>query len=68
MTQCWKENPSERPKFTELRQRFEELLQEDSPYMDFSNLDNSKDCYLVPSFNSADDDEDEDNSVCSLRL
>ncbi|XP_031550158.1 tyrosine kinase receptor Cad96Ca-like [Actinia tenebrosa] len=66
MMQCWQENPKERPKFTELRQRFEELLQEDSPYVDFSNLDHNKDYYLVPSFNSAGDDED--GSACSFYL
>ncbi|XP_031550238.1 tyrosine kinase receptor Cad96Ca-like [Actinia tenebrosa] len=58
MLQCWQENPSERPKFTDLRQQFEDLLQEDNPYLDFSNLDNDKDYYLVPSFNSAVSDED----------
>jgi hypothetical protein len=64
MIQCWKDNPSDRPKFTELRQQFEHILQEDNPYMDFSTLDNNKDYYMVPSFNSAADE----NSASSLHL
>ena len=61
MTDCWMENPDDRPNFTQIRERLEEMMQKDKPYLDFSVLDESRDYYNVPSFNSlngksADDD------------
>ena len=53
MKKCWEAIPSDRPTFTELVKEFEELLLEDNPYLDFSSFDNTKDYYLVPSFDSA---------------
>ncbi|KAK3745525.1 hypothetical protein QZH41_009926 [Actinostola sp. cb2023] len=56
MGKCWEAVPSDRPTFTEIVKQFEELLLEDNPYLDFSNYDNNKDYYLVPSFDSAQDE------------
>ena len=52
MTDYWKENPDDRPNFTQIRERLEEMMQKDKPYLDFSVFDESKDYYNVPSFNS----------------
>jgi hypothetical protein len=62
MCDCWQINPSDRPSFTGLRKEFESMLQEDNPYLDFSNLDNEKYYYLAPSFDS-DSDENLDTHV-----
>ena len=54
------ENPFDRPTFTLIRERLEEMMQKDNPYLDLSVLDESQDCYNVPSFNSlVDESEDE---------
>ncbi|RMX40808.1 hypothetical protein pdam_00006541 [Pocillopora damicornis] len=60
MRECWLENPFDRPTFTLIRERLEEMMQKDNPYLDLSVLDESQDCYNVPSFNSlVDESEDE---------
>ncbi|KAK3744361.1 hypothetical protein QZH41_016492 [Actinostola sp. cb2023] len=59
MEKCWQQKPSDRPSFTELCQTFEQMLQEENPYMEFGNLDNNKDYYLVPSFDSVPDENSE---------
>ncbi|XP_020627737.1 fibroblast growth factor receptor-like [Orbicella faveolata] len=52
MTDCWIENPDDRPNFTQIRERLEEMMQKDNPYLDFSVLDESSYYYNVPSFSS----------------
>lgn len=52
MTDCWMEKSEERPSFTQIRERLEQMLQKDNPYLDFSVLDESSDYYRVPSFDS----------------
>ena len=42
---CWKEEPSERPTFESVTKSLEEMLQEDTPYLDFESLDESKAYY-----------------------
>ncbi|CAH3043290.1 unnamed protein product [Pocillopora meandrina] len=60
MRECWLENPFDRPTFTLIRERLEEMMQKNNPYLDLSVLDESQDCYNVPSFNSlVDESEDE---------
>lgn len=60
MVECWLENPFDRPTFTLIRERLEEMMQKDNPYLDFSVLDESRDYYNVPSFNSLiEESEDE---------
>lgn len=60
MTDCWMENPNDRPNFTQIRERLEEMMQKDNPYLDFSVLDESRDYYNVPSFNSLMDESVDD--------
>lgn len=60
MTDCWMENPEERPNFTQIRDRLEEMMQVDNPYLDFSVLDESRDYYNVPSFNSLNEESADD--------
>ena len=60
MTECWMEAPEERPNFTQIRERLEEMMQKDNPYLDFSVLDESRDYYNVPSFNSLGDETTDD--------
>ena len=52
MTHCWMESPDDRPNFTQIRERLEVMMQKDNPYLDFSVLDESREYYNVPSFNS----------------
>lgn len=52
MTDCWKENPEGRPTFTQIRERLEEMMQKDNPYLDLSAVDETREYYNVPSFNS----------------
>ena len=60
MTDCWMENPDDRPNFTQIRERLEEMMQKDNPYLDFSVLDESRDYYKVPSFNSLTEESADD--------
>ena len=60
MTDCWMENPDDRPNFTQIRERLEEMMQKDNLYLDFSVLDKSRDYYNVPSFNSLNEGSAED--------
>lgn len=67
MMDCWKENPDQRPGFTQLRNRFESMMQKDNPYMDFSAVDETSAYYSVPSFNSImDESPDEDKGSDSI--
>ena len=70
MKECWHEVATKRPSFTELRSKFEVLISEETPYMEF-DIDNSKAYYLTPSFKSAvesdDDNNDEDNGDSGLQ-
>jgi len=60
MTKCWMESPNERPTFTKIREDLEIMMQKDNPYLDFDVLDESRDYYKVPSFNSAEEVENVD--------
>ena len=56
MLKCWHENPKERPSFSDLRETFERLLSESEGYIDFDEIREDNLFYQVPSFNSQDDD------------
>ena len=56
MQLCWQESPDDRPSFSQLRDKLEEMMQVDNPYLDLSNLDESRAYYNVPSFNSANEE------------
>ncbi|KAJ7385285.1 hypothetical protein OS493_016356 [Desmophyllum pertusum] len=42
---CWKEDRSERPTFESVTRLLEKMMQEDTPYLDFESLDESKEYY-----------------------
>lgn len=60
MMDCWKKCPEVRPTFTEIRHKLEEMMQKDNPYLDLSALDESKEYYNVPSFNSLEEESTDD--------
>ena len=60
MKHCWMESPDDRPNFTQIRERLEVMMQKDNPYLDFSLLDESREYYNVPSFNSLVDETTDD--------
>lgn len=45
MLDFWREEPSERPTFENSTRLLEEMMQEDTPYLDFESLDESKEYY-----------------------
>ena len=55
MLNCWKEDPSERPTFESVTRSLEEMMQEDTPYLDFESLDESKPYYCCSEKLSEDD-------------
>ena len=57
------ESPDERPNFTQIRERLEAMMQKDNPYLDFSVLDESRDYYNVPSFNSLEEETSDDEKL-----
>jgi len=51
---CWKEKPSERPTFESATKSLEEMMQEDTPYLDFEWLDESKAYYCSEKLSDED--------------
>ena len=49
MMDCWKDDPNERPSFSQLILILEEMMTVDTPYYDFTLLDESQACYSVAS-------------------
>ena len=45
MLDCWKEDPDERPTFTQLISIMEEMMTTDTPYYDLNKTDESQACY-----------------------
>ena len=58
---CWKEEPSERPTFESATRSLEEMMQEDTPYLDFESLDESKAYYCIEKLS----DDDSQTSFCN---
>ncbi|XP_031561076.1 fibroblast growth factor receptor 2-like [Actinia tenebrosa] len=61
MCSCWKEMPEDRPTFVDLREKLEEMMTRDNPYFDPTAVDESRDYYNVPSFNSAPEPGEDDD-------
>jgi hypothetical protein len=61
MCKCWRDKPEDRPTFIDLRERLEEMMTRDNPYFDPTAVDESRDYYNVPSFNSAPEPDDNDD-------
>ena len=49
MMDCWKDDPIERPSFSQLILILEEMMTVDTPYYDFTLLEESQACYNVAS-------------------
>jgi len=45
MLGCWKENPDERPTFTQLITTLEKMMTTDTPYYDLSKVDETEPYY-----------------------
>ncbi|CAH1780594.1 unnamed protein product [Owenia fusiformis] len=56
MTQCWKENPKDRPTFAELKQSLEQMMNSNDDYLDFS-LDEDRDYYQIVKTGSSTDSD-----------
>ena len=48
MTECWREDPCNRPNFVQLIEKLEMLMQMDVPYLDVSKHDEASPYYNVP--------------------
>ena len=48
MSECWNEDPSSRPSFSELIDRLEVIMTRDVPYCDVDKHDESRPYYNVP--------------------
>ena len=66
MQTCWQESPDERPNFVQLREKLEEMLMVDNPYLDLAAVDESQAYYNVPSFGSVEDDSPEDDATLAF--
>ena len=49
MRECWKEDPSSRPSFSELIDELEVIMTRDVPYCDLNEHDESRSYYNTPS-------------------
>ncbi|XP_073246813.1 platelet-derived growth factor receptor beta-like [Porites lutea] len=45
MLDCWRDDPNERPAFSEMIPTLEQMMTADTPYYDFTLLDESQECY-----------------------
>ena len=63
MSDCWHEEPNERPTFEELTQTFEEMMTQGTPYLDLECMDVSKACYAEKLSDS--DDSEKSGSECA---
>ena len=59
MVSCWSVKPEDRPSFTKLKEVFTEMMNSnDSEYL-MMTVDESHDYYAIPSFHSAEDDDED---------
>ena len=56
MLNCWKEDPNERPTFESVTKSLENMMLEDTPYLDLETLDESKSYYCCDQLSDDDDD------------
>ena len=59
MQNCWHEVPTKRPTFTELKSTLEQLMSQDTPYIEMA-VDKNQEYYLMPSFKSAAESDEND--------
>ena len=48
MIECWKEDPTTRPSFSELIDKLEVIMTRDVPYCDLNNYNESNPYYNIP--------------------
>ena len=58
MSDCWKEEPDERPSFEQLISTLEQMMTKSNDYYDFDKLDETQPYYM-----EADSDSDESGSL-----
>ena len=66
MTDCWKQDPDERPSFQQLVENLEQLMLQEVEYFEFYSLDESKDYYHVQE--SAESEEDIEDGMLETSL
>ena len=59
MLDCWLEDPTQRPTFTALRSKFDAMLAEDNPYIQFDNINIHKPYYHRNTNSDSDDTKTE---------
>ena len=67
MTDCWNQDPDERPSFQRLYKRLDAMLEEQVDYFDFGKKDESKYYYTTQESKTAEVDELDNPDVVSLQ-
>ena len=57
MLDCWKHNLDERPTFAQLISTLEKMMTADTPYYDFSNLEETEPCYSETAASTSETEE-----------
>ena len=57
MLECWSDDPTARPSFSDLRKTFDGLLGECEGYLELDKINEDNIYYKVPSFNSQRDEK-----------
>ncbi len=63
MSDCWKQDPDDRPSFSQLLERMEQLILQEVDYFYFEKLDESKDYYEVQESKSEETGRSENTSL-----
>ena len=63
MTDCWNQDPDERPSFQRLYNRLDEMLEQQVDYFDPSKQDDSKYCYKTQESTISEADESDNPDV-----
>lgn len=61
MLECWRESPTERPTFTQLKAKFDTMLEEGNPYIHFDTINTQK-----PYYSSASSGIESDGKTAEL--
>ncbi|XP_068755364.1 myoblast growth factor receptor egl-15-like isoform X3 [Montipora capricornis] len=65
MTDCWNQDPDERPSFQRLYKRLDDMLEEQGDYFDFGKKDDSKYYYTTQEAKTVENDELDNLDVVS---